>query len=272
MKMSTLFTALLPKLRQTSELEIGKFKLAIYRREEVSVELWEDYWKFIIEHHIGSCHWNDFEYYLIAHKADINVLVMMTHLIENVDGTINTAREYSNLTAFCFASITGEEAFIVTTCGRKISSRIRQAEKRPSGGFKSSDENNKAEILTELSPGIIVRCLMVNYLFLNGVRYIYNDAAEPGLVFYYAKLGFRLGQEKCNQPDPITQLHEQFIGEGRGNEIIEQLPAGYESTGFRMKLCDLQHNLICQRAVESLVKFDEVVNKYTDIYYYGADN
>ena len=62
-----------------------------------------------------------------------------------------------------------------------------------------------------LSFGIILRCILLQYTKKIGYVNVYNDASNIELIPYYTRFGFRLGKEKCGVQDKITDSHNAHL-------------------------------------------------------------
>lgn len=245
---------LLSQLGPEVKVKVYGFTIELFDRRITPVITWNQTWKFIQERHRLTCHWLNFNQYFEDNTDKINVMVTITHPSESEPGVV---MDDTNLTAFSVGIFQGTAGYIAATCGREFASKIQQE--------KFGVEK------VQLKIGLLARCLMINYLLQQGVGEIYNDAAAEGLVKYYSSLGFRLGKENCNKVDPITELHNKYIIEGKSlDDLLKELPADYKNIyGYRMKLCS-NTDPICLGAIASLRDFQRILELYNDVYWYGA--
>jgi len=110
--------------------------------------------------------------------------------------------------------------------------------------------------------GTILRSILIHYCFVHGYENIYNDAADADLVPYYARFGFRLGQERCNTDDEITAWHEAHL-DALESEI--QRTAVKTSAGYRMKLCNKFDQALIAYHNKQILVVEELLKKYPDL-------
>jgi hypothetical protein len=62
-----------------------------------------------------------------------------------------------------------------------------------------------------ISFGILLRCILLQYTKKIGYVNVYNDASNISLIPYYTRFGFRLGKENCGIQDNITDSHNAHL-------------------------------------------------------------
>jgi len=169
------------------------------------------------------------------------------------------------------SAIKTDDLYVSLTCSRKIYSPAKYAETKPPG---TKEEFSKyGDVNTGF--GIILRCVLLNYAKTIGFKNVYNDASFEGLVRYYTRFGFRLGKQKCGEPDEITAEHEEIIKnkdkatlEKSEKDIVKKITdEGYTSkNGYRMKLCGINYDEMCSYSYKKIKETWAELGKYTDIY------
>lgn len=160
--------------------------------------------------------------------------------------TMNNVINYSNVDTI--------DTYTSTTCSREM----------------VDEEGN-----TIISFGLMIRYMILNYLKTIGITHAYNDASNKKLIPYYSRWNYRLGTEKCNgEPDEITIQHEQLLNTGNKDELEmfynKITDAGYKtSSGYRMKLCNINLNGWKEYLIKSLsgIKDRLDVNQIIYVYY-----
>jgi hypothetical protein len=164
-----------------------------------------------------------------------------------------------------------DDLYVSLTCSRKIYSPAKYEETKPPG---TKEEYSKyGDVNTGF--GIILRCILLNYAKTIGFKNVYNDASFDGLVRYYTRFGFRLGKQKCGEPDEITAEHEEIIKnkdkatlEKSEKDFVKKITdEGYTTkNGYRMKLCGINYDEMCSYSYKKIKETWDELGKYTDIY------
>jgi hypothetical protein len=164
-----------------------------------------------------------------------------------------------------------DDLYVSLTCSRKIYSPAKYEETKPPG---TKEEYSKyGDVNTGF--GIILRCILLNYAKTIGFKNVYNDASFEGLVRYYTRFGFRLGKQKCGEPDEITAEHEEIIKnkdkatlEKNEKDFVKKITdEGYTTkNGYRMKLCGINYDEMCSYSYKKIKETWAELEKYTDIY------
>ena len=158
--------------------------------------------------------------------------------------------------------LTDEDLYVYLTCSIETYSNKKFEEK------KTFPKDYKAgNIKTHF--GIILRCLLLKYAKSIGIKNVYNDAGESHLIPYYTRFNFRLGKEKCDVFDEITNKHEQVISEKneeKNKEFIDSLQEYKTSAGYRMKLCGNNYDALCKYSTDHLHEAWGQIGEYDDIY------
>jgi hypothetical protein len=228
---------ILNRMLPTDVIKIGPFHI-YYLIRDLNKDLWNEMLKYISIFYDNACRGELSESYQTKFK-DSNLMVLCsTHDVEQY-------KKYNLdvLNGFLIAKydIPKREANIDIICFQNL-------------------ETSKNEKL-KISGGLLLHCLGLNIIRQLKIKHVYLEASVENLIYYYYKLGYRLGKERCGEEDLVTDLHDKYPID----KVIDRLPKYYSNleNGFSypMKWCDFDENDIC---FESFQKFRENVSLVTD--------